>query len=237
VSAARRRLRRVLRGPLEPGVFDDARRIVQLPAMQRLTEHWPLRGAVLDAGSGRSGMYDAFIDGFAGVTRVAHVDLDPPGDAPREGRHSYHRASLTELPFADATFDAAVCLEVLEHIEDDASATRELARVVRPGGLLLVSTPTPPAPADPAHVREGYTDRELDALLRAAGFATVAWERCMHGPLRALMAAYRVQGRLLFGDSRLAYVPASVVRAVARADERWPAGAPWDIVALAVRAG
>jgi len=50
--------------------------------------------------------------------------------------------SLDEpLPFADGAFDLAVALDVLEHVRDDDAALRELARVVAPGGRLLVTVP------------------------------------------------------------------------------------------------
>jgi SAM-dependent methyltransferase len=190
---------------------------------------------VLDAGSGRSGLYDAFLAEQQGVTRVAHVDLDPPAGDDRPG-HSQHRASLTALPFGDASFDSAVCFEVLEHIEDDAAAAAELARVLRPGGLLLLSVPTPPAPFDPAHVREGYAPAELDALLRGAGLHVVARGTCMYGLSRALIAAWRLQGRLAFGDPTVGYVPAVLVRALAHLDRRLRLGRAWDLVVLAERA-
>jgi SAM-dependent methyltransferase len=46
-----------------------------------------------------------------------------------------------DLPFPDACFDKVVAAEVLEHIPDDAGALAELARVLRPGGLLAVTVP------------------------------------------------------------------------------------------------
>lgn len=45
------------------------------------------------------------------------------------------------LPFADASLDAAVSLEVIEHVEDQLGFLKEIARVVKPGGLVVVSTP------------------------------------------------------------------------------------------------
>jgi SAM-dependent methyltransferase len=45
------------------------------------------------------------------------------------------------LPFADASLDAAISIEVIEHVEDQFAFLRELARVVKPGGLVIVTTP------------------------------------------------------------------------------------------------
>ena len=57
-------------------------------------------------------------------------------------------ASAGELPFEDASFDGAVLGEVLEHIEDDLAALREVARVVRPGGVVALRfRPTRPGSA------------------------------------------------------------------------------------------
>jgi ubiquinone/menaquinone biosynthesis C-methylase UbiE len=45
------------------------------------------------------------------------------------------------LPFADGAFDRVICSEVLEHLSDDLSAMRELARVLRPGGTMAITVP------------------------------------------------------------------------------------------------
>lgn len=49
--------------------------------------------------------------------------------------------SLLDLPFSDASFDLATCLDVIEHLDDDVAALAELRRVVKPGGKLLVTVP------------------------------------------------------------------------------------------------
>jgi dolichol-phosphate mannosyltransferase len=51
------------------------------------------------------------------------------------------RASLTALPFGDATFDCVVCSQVIEHVPEDPAIFTEFVRVLRPGGLLVLGTP------------------------------------------------------------------------------------------------
>jgi SAM-dependent methyltransferase len=51
------------------------------------------------------------------------------------------KADITNLPFADDSFDVILCSHVLEHVVDDRKAMRELYRVLRPGGWALVLVP------------------------------------------------------------------------------------------------
>ncbi len=60
--------------------------------------------------------------------------------------HNNHRniavkANLPAAPLSSGTFDAALCIHVLEHIQDDRQAMRELFRVLKPGGWAGVSAP------------------------------------------------------------------------------------------------
>lgn len=51
------------------------------------------------------------------------------------------QANCGNIPLADASFDAVVFSEILEHLEDPATAIREGARVLRPGGRMIISVP------------------------------------------------------------------------------------------------
>ena len=51
---------------------------------------------------------------------------------------------VNRLPFGDSLLDTVLLLEVLEHLEDDAGALREVARILRPRGKLVFSVPVPP---------------------------------------------------------------------------------------------
>ena len=65
------------------------------------------------------------------------IDVDPRGLKPGEGVC----ASAMALPFPDETFDVVGAFDVIEHCEPEVQAVSELARVLRPGGRLLVSVP------------------------------------------------------------------------------------------------
>ncbi|MSO20680.1 MAG: methyltransferase domain-containing protein [Acidobacteria bacterium] len=74
------------------------------------------------------------------------------------------------LPFTDESLDVVVAFEIVEHLKDATGFLRELRRVLRPGGLLLLSTPNrlyyteDRGEVNPFHERE-YTFAEMDALI------------------------------------------------------------------------
>lgn len=100
---------------------------------------------ILDAGCGR-GFYLRFIRAVCRAELVG-VELEHSivsmarqalGDLPSI---SLITASLYAIPCPADTFDSAILSEVLEHIPDDLRALREVARVVRPGGLVAITVP------------------------------------------------------------------------------------------------
>lgn len=74
------------------------------------------------------------------VTAVASA-MHEAGDLPAAARSATTRGDATRLPFPDATFDRIIAAEVLEHIDDDMGAIRELLRVLRPGGTIAATVP------------------------------------------------------------------------------------------------
>jgi SAM-dependent methyltransferase len=106
--------------------------IAKLEAVRRWLTALPAGTRVLDAGCGEG----VLVEEFAGRLAIEGVDAHYSSDRVRPG-------SLTSLPYADASFDRALCLDVLEHLtfEEQPRALAELHRVLRPGGELLVSVP------------------------------------------------------------------------------------------------
>jgi SAM-dependent methyltransferase len=82
--------------------------------------------------------------------------------------------SVLDMPFADASFDLAVSLDVIEHLEDDLSALRELRRTVAPGGALLVTVPAYQwlwsGHDEINHHHRRYTRRSLQQVAERAGW-------------------------------------------------------------------
>jgi ubiquinone/menaquinone biosynthesis C-methylase UbiE len=101
---------------------------------------------ILDAACG-NGRYSRFLLRHADPDAVlTSFDLSPrmllrARARLKSDRVSHAVADLTRLPYADASFDAVVCGWVIEHLPDPRPGLRELARVLQPGGkLLLLST-------------------------------------------------------------------------------------------------
>jgi ArsR family transcriptional regulator len=93
---------------------------------------------------------------------------------------------MYRLPFADAAFDAVAMQMVLHYAEDPAAALAEAARVLRPGGLLLIADLAPHGEAalleKHAHRWPGFDDAQLAGWLGAAG-CSLAQAASIPGPL------------------------------------------------------
>jgi SAM-dependent methyltransferase len=99
----------------------------------------PADPRILDAGCG-SGRFMVELSKLGLVTGVELSDTSVALARQRE-LGEVVAGSVLEMPFADGSFDLAVSLDVIEHLEDDLAALRELRRTVAPGGALLVTVP------------------------------------------------------------------------------------------------
>lgn len=150
---------------------------------------------------------------------VAHVAARYPGIDIRHG-------NLAELPLADGSIDVVVNFQVIEHLWDQPQFVAECLRVLRPSGLLLMSTPNRvtfspgrDTPINPFHTRE-LNAGELTELLESAGFAVESVKGVFHGRTLAELDA-RHGGSI---------IDAQVARALA--DAPWPEDLLADVASV-----
>jgi SAM-dependent methyltransferase len=96
-------------------------------------EKIPKSARILDVGAGEGALVERYRAEGRDIVGV---------DSAYESSH-VTRADLLELPFESSSFDAALCLDVLEHVDllDQPRALSEIARILKPGGGLLASIP------------------------------------------------------------------------------------------------
>lgn len=138
-------------------------------------------GPILEVGGGRGGLTSLLYPNNS----VVNIDLDaalaaaPPNQQPAL---RFVCGDASKLPFRDASFGAVTMFDLLEHVPNHEAASQEALRVLRPGGFVLVSTPSenwrypyhaamtrfcPPEAeiiARWGHVRRGYSRNELANL-------------------------------------------------------------------------
>jgi SAM-dependent methyltransferase len=135
----------------------------------------PARARILDAGCG-SGRNMVELARHGTVTGIelsqASVEL-----ARKRGTGEVIAGSVLQMPFEADSFDLAASLDVIEHLEDDVAALRELRRVVTPGGSLLVTVPAYQwlwsGHDEINHHFRRYTRRSLQRAGEAAGWQQV----------------------------------------------------------------
>ncbi|MBW7998236.1 MAG: class I SAM-dependent methyltransferase [Candidatus Glassbacteria bacterium] len=112
------------------------------------------------------------------IAKVTGLDLNEEAVAHASARYAADNCEFTSydgtrFPFNTETFDAAVSFQVIEHVDDDAMFVAEISRVLKPGGMLLMTTPNRLLRLDPGqtpwnryHKRE-YSPADLKEVLSA----------------------------------------------------------------------
>lgn len=100
------------------------------------------------------------------ATRYISIDKELPHNIPQLDNVEYYDMTVPPIEFENGSFDAVVSFQVIEHIKEDLEFVREVARVLRPGGMFVISTPNAPMSLtrNPWHVRE-YNADELRNIL------------------------------------------------------------------------
>jgi SAM-dependent methyltransferase len=154
----------------------------------------PARPRVLDAGCG-SGRNMVELARHGTVTGVELSDTSV-ALARERAVGEVISGSVLAMPFGADSFDLAVCLDVIEHLDDDLAALVELRRVVAPGGSLLVTVPAYPwlwSGHDVInHHRRRYTRRSLQQVAERGG-----WEQVRTTYFNSLLLPVAIILRLL----------------------------------------
>jgi SAM-dependent methyltransferase len=159
----------------------------------------PARARILDAGcgSGRN-MVELAHHGTVTGVELSHTSVTLARE--REAGEVIE-GSILEMPFAADSFDLAVTLDVIEHLEDDLGALRELRRTVTPGGSLLVTVPAYPwlwsGHDEINHHYRRYTRRSLRQVAEQAG-----WEQVRTTYFNSLLLPVAIILRILDRFSR-----------------------------------
>ena len=153
-------------------------------SIQRVTKHKLVHdflgdtlGIAADIGCGPG----VFVRHMSARARfLVEIDVDRDSLERTWARHQDLRnvvfaiSSVQALPFTEGHLDTILFLEVLEHITDDRAALREIHRVLRPNGRLILSVPVPPGEVNEGeewgHKREGYQLHEITAVLADSSF-------------------------------------------------------------------
>jgi SAM-dependent methyltransferase len=177
---------------------------------------------ILDVGCGTGTM----LTHLAAYGHVQGIDVDEEavGYCRDRGLTDVRLGAAESLPFDDASFDVVTALDVVEHLDDDVAALREMNRVLRRGGHLLITVPAHRflwGDQDEVNLhKRRYVAGEVRDRLSAAGFEV---RRLTHinvylfAPIAAARLARRVQRRLL---------PKTTVRS----DFSYPAPRPLNFV-------
>jgi SAM-dependent methyltransferase len=142
--------------------------------LERTLAALPAGSSVLDAGAGEC-QYRRFCEHLS-YTSQDFAQYEGAGDGAGLQMGSWDTSridlvsDITEIPVPSASFDAVMCIEVLEHVPDPTAAVRELVRVLRPGGTLILTAPfNSLTHFAPFHFATGFNRYFYERLLADAG--------------------------------------------------------------------
>jgi SAM-dependent methyltransferase len=177
------------------------RRKILARLLEALSPTLPPGARALDVGcgTGANGPVLAERGLFAVGLDASPVPLGLAGTGER-GHAARLRGDAAHLPFADASLDLVVALDVLEHLPDDRAATREIFRVLRPGGALIAFVPALRLlwgfQDEVAHHLRRYGKKDFAGVIAQAGLRidrVTFFNSLLFAPILAARLAMRVR--------------------------------------------
>ena len=138
--------------------------------LRSLQETVPLAspGAFLDVGCGMKPYESLFVERF-----TSYLGLDYPTTMEGsygQGTRADVFASCTDLPFSENSFDTVITTQVLEHVSEPQTMLREIARVLKTDGIIILSAPMCWPLHEVPHDYFRYTEFSLHDMLQQSGF-------------------------------------------------------------------
>jgi len=129
-----------------------------------------LQGCILDVGAGES----PWREWLPKACSYQGIDIENAQDYGMGG----NKPDVTyfnglKVPFSDATFDGAICIEVLEHASDPLGLLSEIARVLKEGAPLLLTVPWSARRHHIPHDYHRFTRERLEEMFRTCGFRDI----------------------------------------------------------------
>jgi 2-polyprenyl-3-methyl-5-hydroxy-6-metoxy-1,4-benzoquinol methylase len=133
---------------------------------QRILQVVPPNTTVLDVGCGVGEAMILLRD--ANRCICCGVDIAPAGiSAVLKAGMDAKTASLPDIPYPDESFDVVVCTETLEHVTDAIGTIKSIRRVLKPGGLLLLSVPDGSVDEEDSHIHRFTAPKLREILTRS----------------------------------------------------------------------
>jgi SAM-dependent methyltransferase len=129
-----------------------------------------LRGKIIDVGAGES-PWREWLPKSASYFGIDVGNADEFGMQANDGDITYYDGRT--IPFSDASFDGALCIEVLEHVEKPEELIKEVARCLVSGATLLLSVPWSARRHHIPHDYHRFTRERLKLLLETNGFTQI----------------------------------------------------------------
>jgi SAM-dependent methyltransferase len=181
---------------------------------------------ILDVGCGTGTMLSYL--GSYGKAEGVDIDAEAVGYCRERGLVDVSLGEAAKLPFPDGTFYLVTALDVIEHLDDDAAALREIRRVLRPGGHVLVTVPAHRfmwGDQDEVNMhKRRYVAREIRDRLTATGFEVLRvsyMNAFMFPPIATIRLIRRLQHRMR-------------PRSEPKSDFRYPTPGPLNFLLAAV---
>jgi SAM-dependent methyltransferase len=134
-----------------------------------------LRGTVLDVGCG-SQPYLSFL---TTATRVTGLELDSELNRTSKNADVFYDGRT--FPFPDASFGGVLCNQVLEHVADPLAFLAEIARVLEPGGTLVLSVPFVWPEHEQPWDNQRFTSFGLASAIQSSGLRIVRYDKLVPG--------------------------------------------------------